>query len=148
MNHMPFGIEFLPPETPASGPGLAVGRITVGTDFSEKFETDLSYWDRSRYEEDWRTNVRRLVEGAERAVLLTSITAPASANFFFWWPLYRDGETVHVQNQLLFLDELSSPFDPARSWDFVADRETVNEDGLRISEWQCSLSDLRSWLNA
>ncbi len=147
MNHMPFGIEFLPAGTPASGPGLAVGRITVGTDFSEKFEADLSYWDRSRYEEDWRTNVRRLVEGAERAVLLTSITAPTTANFFFWWPLYRVGEAVHVQNQLLFLDELTAPFDPARSWDFVADRETVNEDGLRISEWQCSLSDLRSWLN-
>ena len=143
---MAFDIEFLPPGTPATDPHLAVGRITVGS-FSENFETDLGHWDRSRYEADWRANVRRILDGADRAALLTSLTEPTMANFFVWWPLYRDGDTVRIQNHLLFLEELPAPFDIDHPWKSVRDRETTDEDGNRFSEWSCSVSDLASWLN-
>jgi hypothetical protein len=35
---------------------------------------------------------------------------PSVANFIVWWPMYRVDETVFIQNQLLFLDQLASSF--------------------------------------
>lgn len=49
-------------------------------------------------------------------------------------PLYRDGDTVFIQNSLIFLDELSQAFDIENPWLSIGPRNVVNEDGVRISE--------------
>lgn len=142
---MPFAIEFPPSESHQAPQDAAHGRIILATDH-DLFEADLSFWTREQYESSWHANIERILDGADHAALITSISDPASANFIFWWPLYREGETVLVQNQLLFLDELRRPFDPASPWDFVPPRETTDEDGNRISEWPVPVRDLTSFV--
>ena len=76
---------------------------------------------------------------------MTEYVGPEASSKLEWWPLYRLGDTVHVQNHLLFYDQLTEPFSLANAAKFIRDRQTVNEDGLAISEWTVAFSDLEDF---
>jgi hypothetical protein len=71
---------------------------------------------------------------------------PQTANFIQWWPLYRLDDTVHVQNQILFMDALPGPLLPHDPYVHVAERRTVSEDGSPISEWRVPVADVEHFL--
>ncbi|SFC82503.1 hypothetical protein SAMN05421773_106174 [Streptomyces aidingensis] len=123
----------------------AVGTIRIG-EFTEAFRASLAYWSADDYRRSWRLAYHRL-ESADDAIscLITSITDPATSNFVFCWPLYREGEQVFVQNSVIFLDELTEAFDPEAPWASVGPRETITEDGDEISEWHTSMDALRAF---
>jgi hypothetical protein len=121
----------------------ARGRITLG-DFAEEFDADLTYWDTGDYQRSWHQALTVLeTDDKATSCLVSSITDPATSNFIFCWPLYRDGDDVYVHNAIIFLEELTVPFDPARPWLSVQPRETVDEDGNRISEWRTDMDEIR-----
>lgn len=138
-----FDIRFI--ESTSSFDELARGQICIGG-FVESFEVVLDYWDRTRYETQWREAAERLVNGAATSAFITSMTDPANANFLFWWPVYSDGSILHFQNSLLFLEQLESRFDEAEPYRHVAPRTTLTEDGHCISEWPLPLTSIRNWL--
>ncbi|MFI8350691.1 hypothetical protein [Streptomyces sp. NPDC085596] len=75
---------------------------------------DLSFWTVAYYSRSWERALREL-EASENSIscLISSITDPEAADFIFCWPIYREGEAVHVQNSIIFLDGL----EPGRpSW--------------------------------
>ncbi|GGW71339.1 hypothetical protein [Streptomyces xantholiticus] len=123
----------------------AVARIRVGS-FMETFLMDLSFWSADEYRRSWERALREL-ERSEKATscLIASITDPAASNFISCWPMYRDGDVIHVKNSLIFLDELDEPFDPQEPWRHVEPRCEVDEDGNRISEWITSASQVRQF---
>jgi len=92
-------------------PNLALGEIAL-TDFLENFEISLAFWGADRYEKQWRQGIDRLLEGASKWCLITSMLDPKCEHFGVWWKLYREGEHVMVQNQLLLADVLGRTFDP------------------------------------
>ncbi|CAL9560575.1 hypothetical protein [Streptomyces sp. enrichment culture] len=110
----------------------------------------LSYWGVDEYRASWTRALQVLVQGASDATscLVASITDPASSNFVFCWPLYRSGSIVHVQNAIIFLDELQEEFVPAEPWRFVQPRSTIDDDGQEISEWQTTVSEVMAFLQA
>ncbi|MGW7350327.1 hypothetical protein [Streptomyces sp. NPDC054784] len=105
---------------------------------------DLSVWCVADYRRHWRRALRRLGGSGESAVscLIFSVAEPESGNFVFCWPLYREGDLVVVQNSVIFLDELNPAFDPDRPWLSVGPRESVDEDGNKISEWFTGMSQI------
>lgn len=141
---MSFGIAFTG-ETAADDDLVAVGKITLGEDW-ELFHAPVHYWSAHDYEENWRAALKRLVDGEEISCLITNMFEAKYSNFITTWPLYRIGDRVHVQNRIIFRDELDRPFDEAKPWLSVSPRETVNEDGREISEWVVSLEDVRQFL--
>jgi len=140
-----FSIEFTGVD--GSDPLVAIGELRLGDD-REQFESVLGYWKQDDYAASWAAGLQRLLAGASVSCLATSISDPASANFVEVWPLYREGERVHVQSSLLFLDQLPRRFDPHAPWDSVGPRETIDEDGAEISEWHVRLSDVRDFLQS
>ena len=120
------------------------GRISLG-DFAERFEVPLSYWTGADYENHWREAVGRIVDGFSRSALITAIADPTKVSFFVWWPMYLVGDTVHVQNHLLFLADLGMEFDLSNPYRHVRDRQVGSEEGP-ISEWAVPVSSLRDWL--
>jgi CdiI N-terminal domain len=59
--------------------------------------------------------------------------------------MYREGEDVYVQNEIVLLDEIGGLF---RSWGAVGSlepRRGVDDDGNRISEWATSMGSLREF---
>ncbi len=116
------------------------GTIVLG-EYRERFLAAAFLWGPSRYEEQWQAAASALAHGAQRAAFITSFVHPdASSNVI--WPAWREGETVFVQNRLLFRDQLAAVMDPDRVAALVGERRTTNEDGEVLSEWQVPLADM------
>lgn len=146
---MSFSISLLSEvlRNPESNEVSALGVIRLG-DFQESFTASLSYWTAQQYKRHWLEAVERLVLKMEtKSCLVTSMFDPDIANFIMWCPMYRFGDAVYVQNQILFLEQLSKPFRERKLFSFVPERQTHGEDG-KLSEWTVSIEDLESFLFA
>ena len=132
---------------PETDPGVTAvyGKIEIGQ-YSETFVCSLVSWDRLRYRRHWWQSLRRLLDGADRSALITSYVQPELANHLVWWPLYRQGKTVHVQNQLLFYNQLPAPFSERNPWSSVGERKILNAEGRTISEWTTDIDSIRTFL--
>jgi hypothetical protein len=137
-------IQFLEDSEPGTRSRSCFGEIRIGG-FSERFETSLFYWDKTTYRAQWRGAARQLLVG-DRAGFITSFTEPTTANFIRWWVAYRSDESIFFQEQMLFMDQLVAPFDVSKPEGSVRDRQTVTEDGHRISEWTTTTSAIRTFL--
>ncbi|MEV0255884.1 hypothetical protein AB0H82_16680 [Streptomyces sp. NPDC050732] len=71
-----------------------------------------------------------------------------SEHFPFCWPVYRSGPDIHIQNSVVFLDELTERFLPDEPWRSVGPRRTVDEDGNQISEWHTDINAVKRFLTA
>jgi hypothetical protein len=123
---------------------IMYGTIQIG-DFNEMFTASLSDWAPEHYERQWQEAAQRLVDGELKSAFVTSFLLPSNSFYFVWWPCYRSGETVYVHNQLRLYEQIQSPFCVEALYDYVPDRETVNEDGMKISEWQMPLEWVRAF---
>jgi CdiI N-terminal domain len=138
------------PETETDGVPCVYGKIVIG-DFQERFATSLAVWSPDEYHLHWRNALQRLVTGGDRTDLITDYVEPPahpySGGYLFWWPLYRAGDAVYVQNHILFFKQLSQPFSAERPWDSVRDRRVVNEDGQKVPEWATTVDDIKHFLS-
>jgi hypothetical protein len=123
-------------------PGLALGEITLD-DFVETFETALTFWGAERYESQWREGIDRLLQGASRSCLITSLVDSGCEVFGVWWKLYREGNHVVVQNQLLLSSVFGKNFNPDDPYSSIPDRMFLNCDGEQISEWSVEFAKIR-----
>ena len=121
--------------------GCRYGEIRIGP-FRERFLSSLAFWDEAKYERQWVAAASHIMT-ADRAVMITSLTDPATSNFVRWWAMYRDGETIVFQEQICFLDELSEPFDAEAPEKSMRHRQTMSEEGQPISEWSAPVSAVR-----
>jgi hypothetical protein len=146
---MTFWIGFLKVqlEHPYEDPSTAAarGRIVLRA-YGEEFLASLHEWTEATYQKQWRGAIASLIQGEDKAVLITNFNSPAIASHLEWWALYREGETIFAQNQLLFFDDLNREFEASAAVDFLRPRDTKNEEGLPISEWAISMDDLRSFV--
>ena len=140
-----FAVRLESGSVETSGEIYAKGRMRIG-DFHETFAAPLSYWTREQYERQWKEAVERVCLLGKDAALITSMRDPISANFIFWWILYREGDHVHVQNHVLFLCETDRTFAEADPYSSICEREVCNDEGVKLSEWTVELDHLRLWL--
>ena len=122
------------------------GRIRIGH-FSESFVSALTFWTDSQYLEHWHDAVRRVTYTGQDSCLITSIADPLRSEMLFWWPMYREGDQVIIQNGLLFFSELERSFDPTNPFETVPERVMLNEDGQRVLEWVVTVQDLEDFLD-
>jgi contact-dependent growth inhibition (CDI) system CdiI-like immunity protein len=134
------------PSSPVFDPAdETAGLIRVGG-FRETFPMALGYWSVNEYVASWKRALALLEDSGDAvACLVASMVDPQKGNFVNCWPLYRNGDTVLVQNAIIFLQELSAAFDPDNPWLSVEPHSVVDEDGNRISEWSVALSDVRNF---
>ncbi|WP_432053548.1 hypothetical protein [Streptomyces sp. bgisy022] len=105
---------------------------------------DLSFWTVADYSRSWERVLREL-EASDNSTScpISSITDPETANFIFCRPIYREGDSVHVQNSIIFLGGLEEEFNPQEPWRYVEARSLVDEDGTQIPEWSTTISEVR-----
>lgn len=126
--------------------GAYLGRIEIG-ERVEEFVASATLWTADEYRGQWRTAVNRVVTQRAPSALITSVDDPLRSTMLFWWPLYPENDHVHVQNAILFFDQLDRPFNLDRADQFIPPRETHDEDGAPISEWTTSVSALAQFLS-
>ncbi|MGB8259572.1 MAG: hypothetical protein WCE75_04445 [Terracidiphilus sp.] len=148
---MSFAIHFFdePPIQDLTDDGqplfLAHGRLIAG-DYWENFYASLDEWTISQYESQWREAVQRTVDGAGKSALIVNYASPERGGHLEWWPMYRDGDSVFLQDHLLFFSQLQVPFSPDHPCRSLRDRQVLSEDGAPISEWCVDMDDLRQFL--
>ncbi len=98
-----------------------IGEIKIAK-FYETF-CPLSYWSKDQYLEQWKNGLRRLCNRNHKSCLITSMYNPKFANFIVWWTFYLDGNTICVQNQILFLEQLDEPFNELNPYASIDDRK-------------------------
>lgn len=143
-----FAIEVEPQGAPAGdhrGSSEGLGRIVIG-DFAETFKVPLGYWSDSDYRQNWRRAFEILKERPDsRSCLMASMTDPENSNFLICWPMYREGDAVHIQNAIIFMDEAGQSFDDGAPWTSIGPRHVIDEDGNRVSEWTTSMKDIEEF---
>jgi len=145
---MSFAIRFVPPEEAAwelEPHDVRYGLIVIG-EFSEHFQVDLEFWRQEDYVRHWRHALERITSDDQISCLITSLGDPRTSMMVFWWPLYRTGDTIRVQNAIRSFDQLGGLFDSENPYPSVPPRRTVSEDGDPISEWSMSVDDVRKFL--
>lgn len=142
-----FYIDLGGDEFESEGDLVVAGSLRIN-DFSESFHASLSYWNRGRYLSQWSEALTRIVEGERSSAIVTTMYDPSVASFIFWWVMYLIGDSVHIQNHVLFLGELEEPFDETDLYRFIPGRETHTEEGELISEWVVKVSDIERYLGS
>jgi len=143
-----FSISFLdePLEYPYDNATVAaaVGELVLGG-HRENFRASLYLWSKLDYEAQWRNAIEALLGGIDKSALIVEYVGPESSICLEWWPMYRLGDVIHIQDHLLFYDQLPEPFSLEKASSFIRDRRTVDEDGNPISEWNVSLSEVENF---
>lgn len=143
---MAFSISFVEDNSlPERQDDLKLGKLILG-DYEEHFESSLSYWSMEDYRNHWEHALHRIVYESNKSCLITAINNPSSSNYLYWWPLYKNGSSVFIQNQILFLKQIKPNFDPNNPYLNVPDRKTINEEGQEISEWELSIGEILEYL--
>ena len=124
---------------PAAPGGLVLGKST------EEFLASLSVWAKSDYESHWTRELKTLLEGNPKVALVVSYYGNLASNMEIW-NVYRDGELVHFQNQILWCSTLPPAFEVSKLSQYISDRAVVNAEGNRISEWDVPIQDIELFL--
>lgn len=125
----------------SAGSGPAQAEISIG-DHQELAEVPLEYWRRDQYRKQWRDALQGVVSGKLSECLITAMYDPKNANFLMWWPMWRVGDTVYVQNQILFMDKIREGFDENKIERYIPKRMTTTSEGEKISEWSVNVKDI------
>jgi hypothetical protein len=139
------------------------GEIRIGA-FRERFVARVVSWSAEQYEKQWESALRKIVTGSTTTALITDYVEPnlSSGNSLWWWPLYREGVSVYIQNQLRMLyrkgdsvymqDQLASSgpldlqFSLQRPWESIKERTIVGAEGSKISEWATTVESIEDCL--
>lgn len=105
----------------------------------------LDAWSIEDYKRQWKEALERL-KHHDKSCLVVAYTAVDKNHGVEWWPLYRIGNTVYIQNQIMWQEQYKdivgdNPFTPDTCYNFVEERTTVNEEGETLAEWSVDWTD-------
>jgi hypothetical protein len=129
-----FDIYLTTEVVPESADHAVYGRIQID-EYTETFIASLVCWSPAQYREHWHEACRRLIDGMHQSALISSYVESSMSEYFVWWPLYRDGQVVHLRNEIMLYSQLSKSFLIEDPWASIRERKIRNDDGLEISEW-------------
>lgn len=133
-----------PPEESHINP--VTGQIKINK-FTERFNTSLFTWTPEDYYDQWEAAITQLLKKKiSTAALISEITSPCKDDYLFCWTLYRAGDIVYIQNNLLHLNTIKGKFDVAKLPEYIGPRETETPDGEKISEWSAGIKDFEDYL--
>lgn len=122
------------------------GHIVAGS-LDEQFEVPASHWSRRDYCESWDSELSRLVAGQGKAVIMTLVVEPSTANWLRGYELYRFDDEVRIHERMFMVDDLECAVDLKNPSRMMGEYRSETEEGLRISEWRVSIRDIQDFLD-
>ncbi len=122
------------------------GQITIG-DLKETFYMALDMWTVDEYKQQWREAIER-IKTHSFSCFVVKFAGPIENPWIALWVLYKENNTVFVQNHCLFYEIFQErskglpPFDANTCYLYVTPRETITESGNKISEWNVDFRDI------
>jgi len=123
-------------------PGSAYGVIKFN-DFYEHFYMSSSFWSIEDYQRQWQLAIDRLNSGQTTCFI---VNFQPLTPWIDMWIAYHVGDKLYIQNRYLigdFYHEILGEnfFTPENSFDFIPKRETITEEGNKVSEWVIQLTN-------
>ena len=157
---MSFSIQLLEEPVPQKmlekGEKGVMGRIIIGERsdpkaLNERIIIATNYWSPSDYIRQWMEALHMITDGPDNAksALITEMYNPANPRWaIFWWPLYREKNSVYIHSQYL-IDKDMRPLsiNLNKLYSYVDDRAKPTEGGDEVSEWEVSVDDMREFLD-
>lgn len=115
-------------------------------DFYETLHIPVDWWDINEYKQQWKEAVENLRKHG-KSCLIVAIHNPKIDLYLNWWVLYKEGNTVYIQNQM-FIDHTYKEFlgntiiTRENCYNFISERSITNEYGDKISEWSVTWPEL------
>lgn len=144
-----FNIEVISKKAEKTDGFLAyVGQIVIG-DFTERFDIPIDSWSIEQYKQQWKEGIKRLEKHDYSCLVVTAQNLRYNP-LIETWVLYKERDMVFIQNELLNREIIKeyhlsldlSVFNDKTCYQFVTyPRETITEDGTKISEWKISVDD-------
>jgi hypothetical protein len=72
--------------------------------------------------------------------------SPELGSYLEWWAMFREGNDVFIQNQMLIYARLDAKFSVQKAVDFLKDREVFTEEGQHMSEWSVNIIEIQRFL--
>lgn len=143
-----FNIEVLSKKPEKINKKMAYrGQITIG-DFQETFIMLLDNWSVDEYKQQWREGLER-IRTHDSSCLVASFGGSQENPWIELWTLYKENNNIFIHNQYLFFEIFQErskglpPFDAKTCYLYIiSPRETVSEDGRKISEWTIDINDI------
>lgn len=117
-----------------------------GERLDDYFRASATFWNRDQYYESWLASFDDRAR-LNRFVMITSMYDPYKANFIEGWVFYVEGNSVFLQNHIFLLEN----YKKKNLFDFNSmpgSRETVDEDGEKLSEWLLTLHEVEVFFDA
>lgn len=120
------------------------GRIEIGR-FAESLRCAKGPLSPRLYAAQWKAAAQRLLGPKARSAFVTSAMRPGSN--VEWWPAWRVGRRVVLQNQMLFVRPRVAGFRPLSAHLRVPPRRvSAHDQKPRPSEWWVSVGHLRRFV--
>lgn len=123
------------------------GRITIG-DFIEKFLMPLDSWSLEKYKQQWQEGLERIKRHNSSCLVSSVQNLKSNHPSIEMWSLYKEEKTIFIINNLLIDETMEdrllklSEFNHTTCYQFIdLQRQTITEDGHKISTWQISVDD-------
>jgi contact-dependent growth inhibition (CDI) system CdiI-like immunity protein len=138
-------IEFIAAPTRLDDVPVRRGRITLG-DFAEEFESPLTLWTSEQYEAQWHAAADRVVRGERTSGFIVWATDLPHVDYALWWPMWREGNRIVAQNQLLVGRDHPRGINLEAAYDKVHFVEAWEEPDGKTSKWYLDVSDFEDCL--
>ena len=105
-------------------------------DFYEHFYMNLDTWSIQDYKHQWKIALEK-IKTHKKSCFITNFEKDRLITL---WPLYRVGKIVYIQNHIYIGDSYkknikNNNFTPESSLKFVYDRNRIQAESKKISEW-------------
>lgn len=124
------------------------GQIVIG-DYYERLYMPIADWPIERYKQQWKERLERIAKN-DVSCLVATVQHLGLNALVELWALYKEKDTMVLQNKLLtrdMLKETNSPLDLNKltirtCYGYVNPlRKTVTRNGNKVLEWKISQND-------
>ncbi len=112
-----------------------LGKITIG-DFKETLYIPVEFWTLEDYKRQWEEGLIKIETESKSCLVATIEGQDQTVALIDWWPLYKVGNKITVENYLFvgnYLKEIlqDRPFTPETCYDFIPKKSRSKE----VSRW-------------
>ena len=126
-----------------------VGLLLLGS-HEEAFVAHTYAWSEQRYVDEWRKALHLALSGRQ-AALITDMRTPSQSSHLVWWPVWKVGDEIIFQNQLLFFAKhglTGTGMEIDQLYGLIGKHDSKNKQGVPVSEWSVSLNDVEAFLKS
>jgi len=111
--------------------------------YSKTYSMPVDTWSVEEYEQQWREGLER-IKTHDTSCLIGAIQKGKPNSFINWWILYKEGNTVYIQQNLTFNDtvppgKLLENLTVQNCYSYITPREIVTDGGAKRYEWKIKI---------